>query len=46
MKEEKKKSKARKLTDAVCHDLPRLDKRYFIPGDYRGGQTDNLPHTT
>ena len=36
MKEENKKSKARKLTDAVCRDLPRLDKRYYRLGDYPG----------
>ena len=27
-------SKAKKLTDAICRDLPRLDKYYFKPGDY------------
>ena len=31
-----KKSKAKKLTDAICRDLPRLDSRYFKPGDYPG----------
>jgi len=36
MKEVNKKSKAKKLTDAICRDLPRLDKRYFKPGDYPG----------
>ena len=30
------KSKAKKLTDAICRDLPRLDNRYFKPGDYPG----------
>ena len=31
-----KKSKAKKLTDAICRDLPRLDNRYYKPGDYPG----------
>ena len=31
-----KKSKAKNLTDAICRDLPRLDKDYFKPGDYPG----------
>ena len=31
-----KKSKAKNLTDAICRDLPRLDKHYFKPGDYPG----------
>jgi len=31
-------SKAKKLTDAICRDLPRLDKNYFKPGDYPGLQ--------
>ena len=31
-----KKSKAKNLTDAICRDLPRLDKRYMKPGDYPG----------
>ena len=30
------KSKSKKLTDAICRDLPRLDKRYYEPGDYPG----------
>ncbi len=30
------KSKAKKLTDAICKGLNRLDKRYFKPGDYPG----------
>ena len=30
------KSKAKKLTDAMCRDLPRLDKHYFKPADYPG----------
>src|SRR6056300_676598 len=30
------KSKAKKLTDAYCRSLNRLDKRYFKPGDYPG----------
>ena len=30
------KTKAKKLTDAICRDLPRLDKRYIKPGDYPG----------
>ncbi len=28
--------KRKKLTDAYCRDLPRLDKHYFKPGDYPG----------
>ena len=43
MKEENKKSKARKLTDAVCRDLPRLDKRYYKLGDYPGLEFWVLP---
>ena len=39
MKEVNKKSKAKKLTDAVCRDLPRLDKRYYKLGDYPGNRT-------
>jgi hypothetical protein len=31
-------SKAKKLTDAICRDLPRLDKTYFKSGDYPGLQ--------
>ena len=31
-----KKSKAKKLTDAICRDLPLLDDRYSKPGDYPG----------
>ena len=31
-------TKAKRLTDAICRDLPRLDKRYFKPGDYPGLQ--------
>jgi len=30
------KSKAKKLTDAICRSLNRLDKRYYKPGDYPG----------
>jgi len=30
------KSKSKKLTDAICRDLPRLDKAYFKLGDYPG----------
>ncbi|MEK9717294.1 MAG: integrase family protein [Pelagibacteraceae bacterium] len=37
------KSKAKKLTDAICRDLPRLDKRYFKPGDYPGLELWVLP---
>ncbi len=33
-----KKSKAKNLTDAICRDLPRLDKTYFRSGDYPGLQ--------
>ena len=32
------KSKAKKLTDAYCRSLNRLDKPYFKPGDYPGLQ--------
>jgi len=31
-----KKTKAKKLTDAICRDLPLLDDRYSKPGDYPG----------
>ena len=37
------KSRAKKLTDAICRDLPRLDKRYFKPGDYPGLELWVLP---
>jgi integrase len=37
------KSKAKKLTDAICRDLNRLDKRYFKPGDYPGLEFWVLP---
>ena len=37
-KKENKKSRSRKLTDAICRDLRRLDKPYFKPGDYPGLQ--------
>ena len=30
------KSKSKNLTDAICRDLPRLDKRYFKPSDFPG----------
>jgi len=33
---ENKKTKAKKLTDAICRSLPRLDKRYYKSGDYPG----------
>ena len=33
---EQKKSKAKKLTDAICRSLPRLDRPYCKPGDYPG----------
>ena len=36
MKEEIKKSKARKLTDATVKSLPRLDDLYFVPADFPG----------
>jgi len=29
-------SKSKKLSDAICRDLNRLDKRYFKQGDYPG----------
>ena len=38
MKKENKKTRAKNLTDAICRDLPRLDKPYFKPGDYPGLQ--------
>ena len=28
--------KTKRLSDAICRDLNRLDKRYFKPGDYPG----------
>ena len=31
-----KKTRAKNLTDAICRDLLRLEKVYFIPGDYPG----------
>ena len=31
-----KKTKAKKLTDAICRSLPRLDRSYYKPGDYPG----------
>jgi len=37
------KSKAKNLTDAICRDLNRLDKRYFKPGDYPGLEFWVLP---
>ena len=33
---ENKKTKAKKLTDAICRSLPRLNKAYYKPGDYPG----------
>ncbi len=30
------RKKSKKLSDAICRDLNRLDKRYFKPGDYPG----------
>jgi len=36
MKEENTKTNAKKLTDAICRSLPRLDKRYYKSGDYPG----------
>jgi len=33
-----RKSKAKKLTDAYCRSLNRLDKPYFKPGDFPGLQ--------
>ena len=36
MKENNKKTKAKKLSDAICRSLPRLDKAYYKPGDYPG----------
>ena len=40
------KSKSKKLTDAICRDLPRLDKKYYKPGDYPGLQFWVLPSGT
>ena len=40
------KSKAKKLTDAICRDLPRLDKKYYKPGDYPGLEFWVLPSGT
>ena len=37
-KEINKKSKAKKLTDAICRSLNRLDRPYFKSGDYPGLQ--------
>lgn len=37
------KSKVKKLTDAICRDLNRLDKRYYKPGDYPGLEFWVLP---
>ena len=34
MEENNKKTKAKKLSDAICRSLPRLDKRYYKAGDY------------
>ena len=31
-------TKGKRLTDTICRDLPRLDKRYFKPDDYLGLQ--------
>ena len=41
-----RKSKANKLTDAICRNLPRLDKRYYKPGDYPGLEFWVLPGGT
>jgi len=30
------KTNSKKLTDAICRSLPRLDKRYYKTGDYPG----------
>ena len=30
------KSKTKLLSDAICRDLNRLDKRYYRQGDYPG----------
>ena len=38
MTKENIRSKSKKLTGAICRDLPRLDKPYFKPGDYPGLQ--------
>ena len=40
------KESKKKLTDAYCKSLPRLDKRYFKPGDYPGLQICVLPSGT
>ena len=44
MKDKNKKTKAKKLTDAICKSLPRLDKRYCKPGDYPGLFGEQLIH--
>jgi len=36
MKDLNKKTRAKKLTDAICSSLPLLDKQYYKPGDYPG----------
>jgi integrase len=36
-------TKTKKLTDAICRDLPRLDNRYYKPGDYPGLEFWVLP---
>ena len=36
-------TKAKKLTDAICRNLPRLDNRYYKPGDYPGLEFWVLP---
>ena len=36
MKDLNKKTRAKKLTDAICRSLRPLDKQYYKPGDYPG----------
>ena len=31
-----KKLNTKNLTDAICRNLPRLDKRHYMKGDYPG----------
>ena len=36
IEKENKKTTSKKLTDAICKSLRRLDKRYYKSGDYPG----------
>ena len=33
---DRKKTKIKNLSDAICKSLPLLDKRYMKPGDFPG----------